>query len=99
MPINCFLPSEDETTLNVHFPDGQESILIDCVDLETLVLQAQKCPEDTTIGDELARLFKQKYDRKVSKHAVLQLWNLAYDTLESVKKKLLQGLDSSSTTT
>ena len=90
MPTNVFLPSEDETTIKINFPDGQESIEIDAIDIEVIVrdIQSRGVPEDTTLGHLLALAFAKEFNRKFSRNAAIQLWNAAYNILVAVKKKL-----------
>ncbi len=97
--MDCFLPSEEDTSINIVFPDKQEPLKVDAVDIEILAraVQAMNIPEDSSFGEELARLFKKKYSRTITRAAAIHLWNAAHQLMEETQKKLYLGPELSNT--
>jgi hypothetical protein len=92
----CFLLAEEETQIRFNFADGQEPLLVEAVELANYIDEARaSLPEDTTIEREIVSLVKRKYNRKVSVTAAATMWDVVFDVMESVKKKLYQKPDSS----
>lgn len=90
------LPSEEDTRINLTFPDGSK-LSVDAVDIDLLVMKCHPIPEDSNFITEFARQLKHAYGKNFSKAAA----NLIYDTkvtlLNTVKKNsspLLEQLDS-----
>lgn len=92
MPLDCFLPSVEETQIRFNFPDGQEPLVVDAIDIANMIdiIRVEGAPEDSSIEAEIARSFQNKYGRKVSKTAAAQIWEIVHETMHSVKKKLYQ---------
>ena len=90
--MQCLLPSEEETTINVNFSDGQEPITIDAIDIDLMygTVLTNPIPEGSTVEHELTYLFKQRFKRKISRAAMVKLWELSDELLRAVKKKLLK---------
>jgi hypothetical protein len=88
--LDCFLPSAEETQIRFKFPDGQEPIIVDAIDVANMIdsIRIGNVPEDSSIEEEIARAFQKKYKRKVSKTAAGSIWDLTHKVMQDVKKKL-----------
>ena len=92
----CFLLSEEETQIRFKFADGQEPLIVEAVELANAIDEVRmSVPEDSTIEKEIASLVKRKYNRKVSTTAAASMWDVVFDVMENVKKKLYLKPDSS----
>lgn len=100
MPKSILLPSEDETSVNVQFKDGQPPLKLDVTDIDNIVLTVRsgKVPEDSSFEAEFAKEFFQRYQRRVSHSSVSFLCQLKYNVLETVKKNLFEQPEPSGTT-
>ena len=83
------LPSPEETRLPLEFSDGQEPITLDVMDIDTIVnaVWTNKVPEDSDFEAEFCKLFKQKYQRTISKAAATLLYTKSSKILNGLKKK------------
>lgn len=88
--MQCLLPTEDETRIVVNFSDGQESISVDAVDIDNIVLEVRKndIPEDSSFEAQFARMFYAKYNRRIGPTAANFLCQVKYKIFEKVKKNL-----------
>jgi len=84
------LPSVEETQINLTFSDGQEPLSIDAMDIDNVVkdVWSKPIPEDATFEDVFVKLFKQRYQRTLSKTAANMLVGKKNKVLNTVKKKL-----------
>jgi hypothetical protein len=88
--MQCLLPSEDETRIVVNFSDGQESVTVDAVDIDNIVLEVRKkpIPEDSSFEAQFAQQFYARYNRRIGPTAANFLCQVKYKVFEKVKKNL-----------
>lgn len=85
----CFLPSEEETQIRFKFNDGQEPLIVEAVELANSIDEIRSnLAEDSTVEREIVSMVRRKYNRKVSVTAAASMWDVVFDVMESVKKKL-----------
>lgn len=90
--MQCFLPTVEETQIELIFPDSQEPFIIDAMDIQSMVSKIfeDKIPEDSSFEEEFVRMFKQKYNRVISKTAANMLYQAKEVMLNKVKKNLFE---------
>lgn len=100
MPKSILLPSEEETSLEIKFKDGQKPITLDVTDIDNIVITVRsgKIPEDSSFEAEFAQEFYQRYQRRISHSSVSFLCQQKHLILHSVKKNLFEQPEQSGTT-
>lgn len=84
------MPAPEETSIVLQFQDGQPELTLDAIDVDRIVLAVNEkdIPEDSSFEEEFAKVFRRKYNRKLSRSAVMLLCRIKMEKLELVKKNL-----------
>lgn len=99
--MQLLLPSVEETSIEIKFSDGQETLIVDAVEIDDLIagINNSKRPEDISFYQAFKMRFKEVYKRDLkSSTQVHAICEVRKAILNGLKKKLLEQAISSVST-